>query len=110
LACLSRAWLHRRSVGSTVDDQRLLSRSLSRDRQQREGKIQITLRTLPAQVTSGAPRGSVGGSGFARSRVIEPKSPDHRSASVVEGGTPTPWPISNCQLRMRGTAGKVRRS
>jgi hypothetical protein len=59
LDCLSRAWLHRRSVGGTADDQRLLSRSLSRDREQREGKIQITFRTPPAQATSGAPRGSV---------------------------------------------------
>ena len=52
LDCQSRAWLHRRSVGGTADDQRLLSRSLSRDREQREGKIQITFRTPP---TSGAP-------------------------------------------------------
>ena len=59
LDCLSRAWLHRRSVGGAADDQRLLSRSLSRDREQREGKIQITFRTPPAQATSGAPRGSV---------------------------------------------------
>ena len=59
LDCLSRVWLHRRSVGGTADDQRLLSRSLSRDREPREGKIQITFRTPPAQATSGAPRGSV---------------------------------------------------
>ena len=63
VASVSLAWLHRRSLGCSADDQRVLRWTLPWGREHGEGQVQIALsfRSPLAQAASGTSYGAVAG-------------------------------------------------